>query len=242
MKELNILVANDDGICSPGLEKLVAAAAKFGKVWVAAPACQCSGMSHKLTIFDPISVEEVAFPVPVEQAWKIGGTPADCVKIAITALMPVKPDFVFSGINKGHNGGHDIAYSGTIGAAMEGLLNDVPAMAFSNDMDADFSVIDSYLEPTMAELLDAPTSLTEIWNVNFPGCAPENVKGIQRDVAIAPMGLFENFYTKLALETGADAMRPDATLLTLDRAPKGTDLHAVLDGYIAIGKVHCMVK
>ncbi len=242
MKQLNILVANDDGIYSPGLEKLVAAAAKFGKVWVAAPAAQCSGMSHKLTIFDPISVEEVPFPVPVEAAWKIGGTPADCVKIAITALMPVTPDYVFSGINKGHNGGFDIAYSGTIGAAMEGLLNDVPAMAFSNDMEADFTIIEAHLEAIMAQLLEKPASLTEIWNVNFPGCTLASLKGIQQDVTIAPMGLFENFYTKLALETGAEAMRPDATLLTLDRAPAGTDLHAVLDGYIAIGKVKCAVK
>lgn len=242
MKELNILVANDDGIDAPGLAKLVAAAARFGKVWVAAPAAQCSGMSHKLTIFDPISIEEVDYPVKVEAAWKIGGTPADCVKMAITALMPVKPDWVFSGINKGHNGGHDIAYSGTIGAAMEGLLNNVPAMAFSNEMKSGFEVIDAYLEPIIAELLQEPVSLTHVWNVNFPGCALEDVKGIQRNVSIAPMGLFENFYTKLALETGAEAMRPDATLLTLDRAPVGTDLHAVLDGYIAIGKVKCVVK
>ncbi len=242
MKQRNILIANDDGIHSPGLVKLAAAAAKFGKVWVAAPGSQCSGMSHKLTIFNPISVEKVDFPVPVEAAWKIGGTPADCVKLAITTLMPVKPDYVFSGINKGHNGGHDIAYSGTIGAAMEGLLNDVPAMAFSNDMEAGFAVIDQHLEAIVSELLGQPTSLSEIWNVNFPGCAPEEVRGIQRDVSIAPMGLFENFYTKLALETGTEAMRPDATLLTLDRAPAGTDLHAVLAGYIAIGKVRCVVK
>lgn len=242
MKKLNILVANDDGICSPGIEKLALAASKFGNVWVAAPAAQCSGMSHKLTIFDPISVEECDFPVPVEKAWKIGGTPADCVKIAITALMPVKPDYVFSGINKGHNGGYDIAYSGTIGAAMEGLLNDIPAMAFSNDMEAGFEIIDTYLAAVMEQLLAEPVSLHEIWNVNFPGCKLGELKGIQRNVSIAPMGLFENFYTKLGLETGTEAMRPDATLLTLDRAPKGTDLHAVLDGYIAIGKIRCVVK
>lgn len=238
----HILVANDDGIFSPGIIKLAEAASKFGKVWVAAPAEQCSGMSHKLTIFDPISVEEVGFPVPVECAWKIGGTPADCVKMAITTLMPVKPDFVFSGINKGHNGGFDIAYSGTIGAAMEGLLNDVPAIAFSNDMTSGFDVIDVHLPSIISEFLSQPVCLREIWNVNFPGCAPENVKGIQRNVSIAPMGLFENFYTKLGLETGKEAMQPDATLLTLDRAPVGTDLHAVLDGYIAIGKVRCAVK
>lgn len=239
---MNILISNDDGIFSPGIIKLAEVASKFGKVWVAAPGEQCSGMSHKLTIFHPISVEEVDFPVPVECAWKIGGTPADCVKIAITALMPVKPDFVFSGINKGYNCGFDIAYSGTIGAAMEGLLNDVPAIAFSNAMGFGFDVIDVHLPSIIEEFLSQPTSLQEIWNVNFPGCAPENVKGIQRDLSIAPMCLFECSYKKLASETGTDAMHPDGTKTTPDRVPVGTDLHAVFDGFIAIGKVRSAVK
>lgn len=236
---MNILIANDDGIHAPGIEKLAAIAAKFGKVWVTAPANQCSGMSHRLTIFRNLPIEEVEFPIPVEAAWKIGGTPADCVKLAITTLMPVKPDVVLSGINKGHNGGLDIAYSGTIGAAMEALINDVPAIAVSNDFDSDFSIIDEYLEGILGDLLAQPPSLTEIWNVNFP---VGSCKGIRRNVRIAPMGMYESFYTALTLEDGAKAMKPDANRLTLDRAPEGTDLHAVLDGYIAIGKVKCVVK
>lgn len=236
---MNILIANDDGIHAPGIEKLAAIAAKFGRVWVAAPASQCSGMSHRLTIFRNLPVEEVDFPIPVEAAWKIGGTPADCVKLAITTLMPAKPDIVLSGINKGYNGGHDIAYSGTIGAAMEGLINNIPAIAVSNDFDSDFSTIDAYLEGILADLLAQPPSLTEIWNVNFPA---GSCKGIARNVSIAPMSMYESFYTNLTLEDGTQAMKPEATKLTLDLAPAGTDLHAVLDGYIAIGKIKCVVK
>lgn len=236
---MNILIANDDGIHATGIEKLAAIAAKFGKVWVAAPASQCSGMSHRLTIFRSLPIEEVEFPIPVEAAWKIGGTPADCVKLAVTTLMPVKPDLVLSGINKGHNAGHDIAYSGTIGAAMEALINDIPAIAVSNDFDSDFSVIDEYLEDILSELLAQPASLSEVWNINFPA---GSCKGVRRNVSIAPIGMYESFYTSLILENDTQAMKPDANKLTLDRAPEGTDLHAVLDGYIAIGKVKCIVK
>ena len=96
--KLNILIANDDGIDSPGIVRLAEAASKFGNVWVAAPSSQCSGMSQKLTIFGEFPVSRPAFPVPVMDAWSIGGTPADCVKLAVNFLMPVKPDVVFSGI------------------------------------------------------------------------------------------------------------------------------------------------
>ena len=126
-KRLNILVANDDGIASPGLLRLANAAARLGDVWVAAPAGQCSGMSQKITIAGEISVEKRNFPADVKAAYVISGTPADCVKTAIKSLLPVKPDVVFSGINSGFNTGFDIAYSGTVGAAMEALLNGVPA-------------------------------------------------------------------------------------------------------------------
>ena len=94
--KLNILIANDDGIDSPGIVRLAEAAAKFGSVWVAAPSSQCSGMSQKLTIFGEFPVSRPAFPVSVMDAWSIGGTPADCVKLAVNFLMPVKPDVVFS--------------------------------------------------------------------------------------------------------------------------------------------------
>ena len=127
--KLNILIANDDGIDSPGIVRLAEAASKFGNVWVAAPSSQCSGMSQKLTIFGEFPVSRPAFPVPVMDAWSIGGTPADCVKLAVNFLMPVKPDVVFSGINFGYNTGFDIAYSGTVGAAMEALINGIPAIA-----------------------------------------------------------------------------------------------------------------
>ena len=120
----NILIVNDDGIHSEGIIRLAEAASRFGRVWVAAPDEQCSGMSQKISIFDPILVRPYEFPVPVEAAWSIGGTPADCVKVAVGFLLEEAPDLVLSGINNGYNAGFDNAYSGTIGAAAEALMTD----------------------------------------------------------------------------------------------------------------------
>lgn len=134
MKEkLKILIANDDGIRSEGIAKLARAAASFGTVWVAAPEHQCSGMSVRLTISEKsrMAVYRYDFPVPVEAAWSVDGTPADCVKVALNALLPFRPDIVLSGINDGLNAGLDVAYSGTIGAATEAAMHGVPAIAFS---------------------------------------------------------------------------------------------------------------
>ena len=112
MKEkLKILIANDDGIRSEGIAKLARAAASFGTVWVAAPEHQCSGMSVRLTISEKsqMAVYRYDFPVPVEAAWSVDGTPADCVKVALNALLPFRPDIVLSGINDGLNAGLDVA-------------------------------------------------------------------------------------------------------------------------------------
>ena len=78
---MNILISNDDGIRAEGIARLAAAALPFGRVFVAAPDTQCSGMSQKLTIRGELSVTEAPFPVPVEAAWTVGGTPADCVRL-----------------------------------------------------------------------------------------------------------------------------------------------------------------
>lgn len=116
MKKLKILIANDDGIRSEGIARLAKAASEFGDVWVAAPEHQCSGMSVRLTIagMPEMAVYRYDFPVPVQAAWSVDGTPADCVKVALHALLDFRPDVVLSGVNDGMNAGHDVCYSGTV--------------------------------------------------------------------------------------------------------------------------------
>ena len=160
MKNLKILIANDDGIRSEGIAHLARAVAQFGSVWVAAPERQCSGMSVRLTISETseMAVYRYDFPAPVEAAWSVDGTPADCVKVALRALLPFTPDVVLSGINDGMNAGLDVAYSGTVGAATEAALHGIPAIAVSMRDDKSFEVTDHYLPAILEELLDQPSA------------------------------------------------------------------------------------
>ncbi|MBR4550646.1 MAG: 5'/3'-nucleotidase SurE [Oscillospiraceae bacterium] len=241
MKRPNILLVNDDGIDSPGIRVLAEQASALGDVWVVAPDCQCSAMSQRISIFEPLRIRQVEFPAAVKAAWRVCGTPADCVKAALEHLLPVKPDLLFSGINNGYNTGFDIAYSGTIGAAMEGLMKGVPAYAFSNCWQEGFTLIERELGPLLRELLAEPAGPGSIWNVNFPGGGIEAFRGIRRDVRVA--------HTQLYLDNYLLEPQPDGTLLMHNRgfaapsdlAPEGTDVHAVLNGYISVGRVRCAV-
>ena len=241
MKRPNILVVNDDGIASEGIRLLAEKAAHFGDVWIVAPAEQCSGMSQRITIFEPLPIRKEPFPVEVKGAWSVGGTPADCVKAAVNRLLPVEPDYLFSGINHGYNAGFDVAYSGTIGAAMEGLMKGIPSFAFSSDFNSDFSLVEREILPILEELLSRPIERNALWNVNFPGCKIEEYRGILRGRRLAEMQLYLDRY-------GFEE-QPDRRLWMVNRsipapadlAPEGTDIHAVLNGFISIGKVFCKV-
>ena len=153
---MKILVVNDDSIHAPGIALLAKAAMELGEVTVVAPAHQCSAMSQKITIRGDMRVDQAAdFPVPVKAAYMVDGTPADCVKIAMQYLLVERPDYVFSGINDGYNAGFDIAYSGTIGAALESVMNGIPAIAFSAREFCDPGAMEVYLPRVLQELLQA---------------------------------------------------------------------------------------
>ena len=193
---MNILISNDDGIRAEGIARLAAAALPFGRVFVAAPQSQCSGMSQKLTIRGTLAVEQADFPVPVEAAWAVGGTPADCVKAAVKALVPCRPDVVLTGVNQGWNAGLDIAYSGTIGAALEGVMNGIPAIAFSAREFCDPGAMEVYLPRVLQELLQALPKPGTLWNVNFPDCAASACKGILRGRVPAACSFYDNEYDR----------------------------------------------
>jgi 5'-nucleotidase len=127
---MRILIANDDGYLAPGLAALVRACAGLGEIDVVAPEQNASGTSNALTLNRPLSVFEAAGEA-VRGFRVVNGTPSDCVHVALTGLLPQRPDLVLSGINNGANMGDDTLYSGTVAAAMEGYLFGVPAIAFS---------------------------------------------------------------------------------------------------------------
>jgi 5'-nucleotidase len=121
-----ILISNDDGIQSEGIIALEEALRPVGEIFTVAPDRAQSSMSHALTLHRPLRVQEVA-----PRRLAVNGTPSDCVKLALTGLLPVRPNLVVSGINKGPNLGDDIIYSGTVSAAIEGALLTVPSIAVS---------------------------------------------------------------------------------------------------------------
>lgn len=130
---MRLLIANDDGVFAPGIRCLADTLAIAGhQVSVVCPDRERSATGHSLTVFDPIRAEVVKDHFhPSIQAWACSGTPSDCVKLALGALLTEPPDFVVSGINQGSNLGTDILYSGTVSAAMEGVIEGIPSIAIS---------------------------------------------------------------------------------------------------------------
>jgi 5'-nucleotidase len=123
---MRILIANDDGYLAPGLATLADAMKGLGEIEVIAPEQNASGTSNSLTLHRPLSVWRSSSGFRY-----VNGTPSDCVHLALTGLLPWRPDLVVSGINNGQNMGDDTLYSGTVAAAMEGFLFGIPAVAFS---------------------------------------------------------------------------------------------------------------
>ena len=230
-------MANDDGIRSPGIAALAKAASRFGEVWVVAPYEQCSGMSQKLSLFDEMVLRKESFPVPVAGAWSLGGTPADCVKIALAHVLDFQPDYVFSGVNDGWNAGFDIAYSGTIGACFEAVMNGIPAIAFSARSKNDMEIAEQYMPEIAAELLKRGQARGEIWNVNFPAGPVSGLRGILRERFIAPMQLYNGVFTAREHPEGHTAITQKGVPVEKGIAPKGSDIDALLDGYISIGRI-----
>jgi 5'-nucleotidase len=177
---MRLLCTNDDGILAHGLECLVKAAETLGDVTVVAPDREQSATSHSLTLHHPIR------PVARgEHRWQVDGTPTDCVMLAIEALMPVRPDFVLSGINHGQNMGEDVLYSGTVAAAMEGVTLGVPAIALSfagGELKADPALLTEQVS-AVARLLAHLTSLRlpsdTLLNVNMPARPAADIRGVR---------------------------------------------------------------
>src|SRR5215208_7079537 len=176
---MRFLVTNDDGILAQGIECLAAAAEPLGEVTIVAPDREQSATSHSLTLHHPLR--------PVrrgERRWQVDGTPTDCVMLALEALMPERPDFVLSGVNHGQNMGEDVLYSGTVAAAMEGLMLGIPSIAFSfaygSDAGADRVSIADHAE-SLSSLLRHLLTLPDLpkntlLNVNIPAVPADAVK------------------------------------------------------------------
>lgn len=228
-----ILITNDDGIDSDGIIRLAQVAKEFGEVYVVAPDGQRSAMSHSITLRHSIEAWEVEFPVEGVKAYACNGTPGDCVRIGVLNIVPGRPDNVFSGINYGYNVATDLQYSATAGAAFEAAFQKVHAIAFSEDFSDCHETTDEYIRDIMAELIDKPLGLNQIWNVNFPGCRLSECKGVLRDMLVSSDEFYEDKYNETRLPDGKTSYMVEG--IRNWEASAGTDLRAILDNYVSIG-------
>ena len=226
---MHILVANDDGILSPGLQVLAEACQAVGHVTVVAPDREQSAQSHALTLTRPL--RPVLRP---DGTWQVDGTPTDCVLLALESLMPEKPAFVFSGINHGPNMGEDVLYSGTVSAAMEAVVLGIPGVAFSfagrrDDLIAGYAPLVARLVRRITSLKDFPPNT--LLNINLPGIPVDEVAGVR--VARLGSRVFSESVAKTQDPWGREVFWIGGGKITWTGGDD-TDHAAVNKGYVSI--------
>ena len=184
-----ILITNDDGIHSPGLEALVRVLSKHGRVTVAAPDREMSATSHSLTLNQPLRYHELG-----PNRFAVQGTPADCVILAALRILQEKPTLIVSGVNRGSNVGDDINYSGTVAAASEGALQGIPAIAVSTSAlnDPDYASAASVAERLAERVLHYGLPPDVVLNVNFPASWNGEVRWTRQGRRAGKTVLIEN--------------------------------------------------
>ena len=179
---MKLLISNDDGIFALGVQTLANTLALAGhQVTVVCPDRERSATGHGLTLHDPIRAEQIESGYHLSiKAWACSGTPSDCVKLALGALLDSPPDMVVSGINHGANLGTDVLYSGTVSAAMEGILEGIPSIAFSltNHAGQEFQPAADFAVTLVEHLWKNPLSQLTLLSVNVPALPTDKIAGV----------------------------------------------------------------
>lgn len=233
---MRILCTNDDGIHAPGLKVVEAIAnALSDDVWVVAPEMDQSGVSHSLSLNDPLRLREIS-----DRHFAVKGTPTDCVIMGIRhLLLKKKPDLVLSGVNKGQNVAEDVSYSGTVAGAIEGTVLGVPSIALSQaygDAEgrrvANWDCAERHGPAVVRKILEAGIDAGILINVNFPNCRPEEVEG----VSVVNQGRREQ--DLMRLERREDGRGNPYFWIAFSRHPftpgNGTDLWALSQRRISV--------
>jgi 5'-nucleotidase len=221
---MRILIANDDGIYSPGIAALAEVAAKFGDVRIVAPDVEMSSAGHSITSSRPLSYKHT--PLRGFEAYRVNGTPADCV--ALGAHLWDRVDVVLSGINIGSNLGNSMWHSGTLAAAKQAVLLGLRGIALSAPAlsgEPDFDALAPSVERTLGLILPAP-ELTLV-NVNFPEREPRGLYWTRQSV--------RHYDGKVV--PGEDPMGRKHfwfVVTPLEAAEEGTDRWAVEQGYVSM--------
>ena len=229
---MQILLTNDDGIFAPGLAAIYKELVKMGDVTVVAPDVSRSGASHSITYSRPLVCNKVDINGRFT-GFSVQGSPADCVKLAVMQLHDGPIDLLVAGINNGANVGINVYYSGTVAAAMEGALLEIPAVAMSLAVEApgvseDFEKAAGYCTKILKQLM--PVKSGDVININIPQLSKGEPKGV-RVVPQSSKG-FDEYYIRQKNEQGQTVFQlagePNHTDETL------TDTMSLVEGFITI--------
>jgi 5'-nucleotidase len=234
---VRILLTNDDGINAKGIHALISELNSLAEIYVAAPDRERSGTGHSITVFEPIKVSSARLP-GVKAGWIIGGTPVDCVKLAISKLIPEKIDLVVSGINHGSNLGTDVVYSGTVSAAAEGVIMGSPSIAVSydsSDKDADFDFTARFAKQIIKTLIKEGIGKETLININVPAINPQDLKGIR----VTSLGVrnYDNLFEEYKDPRGNTFYWLGGGVLE-EEQKLDSDVYAAQHGYISITPIH----
>jgi 5'-nucleotidase len=232
---MRILVTNDDGIHSPGLDACEKIARELSDdIWVVAPETDQSGVSHSLSLNDPLRLREVS-----ERHFAVKGTPTDCVIMGARHIMKEKADLVLSGVNRGRNCAEDVTYSGTVAGAMKGAVLGIPSFAlsqayvFSTKRNPHWDTAITHAPDVINRVLKTGMPRDVLVNINFPDCPPEEVAG----VAVAVQGKRDQ--ELLRIDARHDGRGNPYYWIAFGRggianAAQGSDLAALNDKRIAV--------
>jgi 5'-nucleotidase len=236
--KINILLTNDDGIYSEGIRALYESLKTIGEVTIVAPDAERSAVGHAITLSDPLRVKKVNRNGKFF-GYATTGTPADCVKLAIRALMKKKPDLIVSGINLGPNVGYSVLYSGTVSGATEGAILGIPSFAISlaTFTNPDYSFSAKFAKKLAKQIIqNKGLPKGTLLNVNIPAVNQKHIKGV-RIVKQSEKAIEERFdkredprkriYYWLTGEVVKSDKKEDA------------DIETIRNNHISITPIHC---
>ncbi len=228
-----ILITNDDGLTAPGIMNLVEAVKDLGRVVVVAPDKPQSGMGHAITIGFPLRLHKAHLMEGVE-AWSCSGTPVDCVKLAVDKVLHQKPDICLSGINHGANHSINVIYSGTMSAAIEASIENIPSIGFSlldYSLEADFAGARKYARMIVEKMLSKKADKHLCLNVNIPKGDPELIKGVK--VCKQAYAKYEEDFQERKDPGGKKYYWLTGEFRNFDKS-KDTDVWALENNYVSI--------
>ncbi len=231
-----IMVTNDDGVTAPGLHHLIDCVKDLGRVIAVAPDGPRSGQASAITVDAPLRITRHR-GYDTAEVYSVNGTPTDCVKLGLHAVMPRTPDIVLAGVNHGSNSGNSVIYSGTMGAVIEGCMAGIPAVGFSllhHSIQADFSHTTPFIREITRAVLAKGLPANVCLNVNIPAkCTPKGIK-----ITVAAEGHWTEEYREYTDPAGNPFYMLTGHFINAEPDNAATDIYWLDREYVSVTPVN----